>query len=156
MGHYWLHSRVLKLVSLLKFFGNVCLTALATKPCGSTHVFHGMLFATCNKYTDFSNLSRIEAPVHAPERLLYHYFCHLSDRIRLFLVCIVGLKKAPAVGFTVFWLARTYSSVMGENRLMHLVLLIEFAMPSAAFVIVSLNQLRLPATAGFMARLYLW
>lgn len=55
-----------------------------------------------------------------------------------------------------FWLARTYSSVMGENRLMHLVLLIEFAMPSAAFVIVSLNQLRLPATAGFMARLYLW
>ena len=71
-------------------------------------------------------------------------------------MCVIGLKKVPAVGFTVFWMARTYSSVMGENRLMHLVLLIEFAMPSAAFVIVSLNQLRLPATAGFMARLYLW
>lgn len=36
------------------------------------------------------------------------------------------------MGFAVFWVTRTHSSVMGENRLMHLVLLIEFAMPSAA------------------------
>ncbi|CAB1097058.1 unnamed protein product [Ectocarpus sp. CCAP 1310/34] len=65
-------------------------------------------------------------------------------------------RVVPAVGFTLFWVARNQSSVMGENRLMHLILLIELAMPSAAFVIVSLNQLRMPATAGFMARLYLW
>ncbi|CAN0090990.1 unnamed protein product [Scytosiphon promiscuus] len=73
-----------------------------------------------------------------------------------FLHVVCRLIVVPAVGFAVFWVAKTQSSVMGENRLMHLVLLIEFAMPSAAFIIVSLNQLRLPATAGFMARLYLW
>ncbi|CAM9287201.1 unnamed protein product [Ectocarpus fasciculatus] len=73
-----------------------------------------------------------------------------------FLHVVCRLIVVPAIGFTVFWVARTQSSVMGENRLMHLLLLIEFAMPSAAFVIVSLNQLRMPATAGFMARLYLW
>ncbi|CAM9653554.1 unnamed protein product [Ascophyllum nodosum] len=61
----------------------------------------------------------------------------------------------PAAGFTLFWLASTKSLVLGTNRLMHLVLLIEFAVPSAAMVIVSLNQLRMPATAGFMARLYI-
>ncbi|CAM9997923.1 unnamed protein product [Ectocarpus sp. 6 AP-2014] len=73
-----------------------------------------------------------------------------------FLHVVCRLIVVPAIGFTVFWVTRTRSSVMGENRLMHLLLLIEFAMPSAAFVIVSLNQLRMPATAGFMARLYLW
>ncbi|CAB1097057.1 unnamed protein product [Ectocarpus sp. CCAP 1310/34] len=73
-----------------------------------------------------------------------------------FLHVVCRLIVVPAIGFTLFWVARTQSSVMGENRLMHLILLIEFAMPSAAFVIVSLNQLRMPATAGFMARLYLW
>ncbi|CAN0061980.1 unnamed protein product, partial [Hapterophycus canaliculatus] len=73
-----------------------------------------------------------------------------------FLHGVCRLVVAPAVGFAVFWVARNRSSIMGENRLMHLILLIELAMPSAAFVIVSLNQLRLPATAGFVARLYLW
>ncbi|CAM9263937.1 unnamed protein product [Ectocarpus sp. 4 AP-2014] len=73
-----------------------------------------------------------------------------------FLHVVCRLIVVPAVGFTLFWVARNQSSVMGENRLMHLILLIELAMPSAAFVIVSLNQLRMPATAGFMARLYLW
>ncbi|CAM9862901.1 unnamed protein product, partial [Hapterophycus canaliculatus] len=73
-----------------------------------------------------------------------------------FLHVVCRLIVVPALGFAVFWAAKTQSSVMGENRLMHLVLLIEFAMPSAAFIIVSLNQLRMPATAGFMARLYLW
>eukprot|EP00752_Nemacystus_decipiens_P016491 g14742.t1 len=73
-----------------------------------------------------------------------------------FLHVVCRLVVVPTVGFTAFWLARTHSSVMGENRLMHLILLIEFAMPSAAFVIVSLNQMRFPATAGFIARLYLW
>jgi len=38
----------------------------------------------------------------------------------------------PGVLFCLFGLAKTYSSVMGEKRLMHLVLLVEFAMPSAA------------------------
>ena len=41
-------------------------------------------------------------------------------------------KQIPAAFFGLFWLAKTQSSVMGENRLMHLILLIEFAMPSAS------------------------
>lgn len=55
------------------------------------------------------------------------------DRTLIFeyLSCVLYLQ-VPAVGFAVFWVAKTQSSVMGENRLMHLVLLIEFAMPSAA------------------------
>lgn len=40
--------------------------------------------------------------------------------------------KVPAVGFAIFWVARNQTSIMGENRLMHLILLIELAMPSAA------------------------
>ncbi|CAN0090922.1 unnamed protein product [Scytosiphon promiscuus] len=73
-----------------------------------------------------------------------------------FLHVVCRLVLVPAVGFAIFWVAKNHSSVMGENRLMHLILLVELAMPSAAFVIVSLNQLRMPATAGFVARLYLW
>eukprot|EP00903_Cladosiphon_okamuranus_P007861 g7601.t1 len=86
----------------------------------------------------------------------------LRRRLRRFQLFVgllhVGCRLivVPAVGFAFFWVARDQSSVMGENRLMHLILLIEFAMPSAAFVIVSLNQMRLPATAGFTAQLYLW
>lgn len=45
--------------------------------------------------------------------------------------------KVPAVGFAVFWVARNKSTVMGENRLMHLILLIELAMPSAAVRAIS-------------------
>ncbi|CAM9295689.1 unnamed protein product [Pylaiella littoralis] len=73
-----------------------------------------------------------------------------------FLHVVARLVVVPAVGFAVFWVARNRSSVMGENRLMHLILLIELAMPSAALVIVSLNQVRMPAAAGFIARLYVW
>lgn len=46
---------------------------------------------------------------------------------------VIYLKlKVPAMGFALFWVARTQTTVMGENRLMHLVVLVEFAMPSAA------------------------
>lgn len=41
-------------------------------------------------------------------------------------------SQIPGVLYYLFWLAKTYSSVMGEDRLMHLILLIEFAMPSAS------------------------
>ena len=41
-------------------------------------------------------------------------------------------KQIPAAFFGLFWLAKTQSSVLGENRLMHLILLIQFAMPSAS------------------------
>eukprot|EP00752_Nemacystus_decipiens_P016492 g14743.t1 len=66
------------------------------------------------------------------------------------------LVVVPATGFAIFLVARNQSTIMGDNRLMHLILLIELAMPSAAMVVVSLNQMRLPATAGFTAQLYLW
>eukprot|EP00904_Undaria_pinnatifida_P003258 jgi/Undpi1/12933/HiC_scaffold_7.g02599.m1 len=72
------------------------------------------------------------------------------------LIVVCGLIVVPAVGFAVFWALTKYTTIMGENRLMHMVVLIELAMPSAAFIIVSLNQLKMPAAAGFMARLYLW
>ena len=44
------------------------------------------------------------------------------------------------MGFAIFWVASTQSTIMGDNRLMHLILLIEFAMPSAA---VRLSSTRL-------------
>lgn len=44
----------------------------------------------------------------------------------------IATVQIPAALFGLFWLAKTRSSVMGETRLMHLILLIQFAMPSAS------------------------
>eukprot|EP00752_Nemacystus_decipiens_P016502 g14751.t1 len=72
------------------------------------------------------------------------------------LLIFLRLIMIPAVFFGLFWLAKTQSSVMGESRLMHLVLLIEFAMPSASLMISVLNHLHMPSTAGFLSRLFVW
>ncbi|CAM9287127.1 unnamed protein product [Ectocarpus fasciculatus] len=73
-----------------------------------------------------------------------------------FLLIFLRLVAIPAVFFGIFWVAKTYSSVMGDNRLMHLILLVEFAMPTATIMIPLLHQIRLPRTAGFISRLLVW
>ncbi|CAN0203910.1 unnamed protein product, partial [Scytosiphon promiscuus] len=72
------------------------------------------------------------------------------------LLILLRLIAIPAALFGLFWLAKSQSSVMGENRLMHLILLVEFAMPSASLMITVLNQVRMPNTAGFLTRLLVW
>ncbi|CAM9334803.1 unnamed protein product, partial [Hapterophycus canaliculatus] len=72
------------------------------------------------------------------------------------LLVLLRLIAIPAALFGLFWLAKSQSSVMGDNRLMHLILLVEFAMPSASLLITVLNQERMPNTAGFLTRLLVW
>ncbi|CAM9647960.1 unnamed protein product [Ectocarpus sp. 12 AP-2014] len=72
------------------------------------------------------------------------------------LLVFLRLVAIPAAFFGIFWVAKTYSSVMGENRLMHLILLVEFAMPTATIMIPLLHQIRLPRTAGYISRLLVW
>ncbi|CAM9988727.1 unnamed protein product [Ectocarpus sp. 12 AP-2014] len=73
-----------------------------------------------------------------------------------FLLVFLRLVAIPAAFFGIFWVAKTNSSVMGENRLMHLILLVEFAMPTATIMIPLLHQIRLPRTAGYISRLLVW
>ena len=40
--------------------------------------------------------------------------------------------KVPAIGFGIFWVATKHVTVLGENRLMRMIMLIELAMPSGA------------------------
>ena len=48
--------------------------------------------------------------------------------------------KVPAIGFAIFWVATKHSTVMGENRLMRMIMLIELAMPSGAVSATSCGE----------------
>ena len=75
------------------------------------------------------------------------------------LVFVLGkLVALPAIGYGLFMVLRDHASFddSKEDRLMQLVLLLEFAMPSAQLVLVSLNHFKLTAMAGSVARLYIY
>jgi hypothetical protein len=65
---------------------------------------------------------------------------------------LTPLVVVPAIGFALFVLLDTYTSVLGSNQLMRLLLLMQLGMPGAQAVLVSLAHLGLPNMTSIMSR----
>jgi hypothetical protein len=65
---------------------------------------------------------------------------------------LTPLVVVPACGFALFVLLDTYTSVLGSNQLMRLLLLMQLGMPGAQAVLVSLAHLGLPNMTSIMSR----